>query len=363
MAANLDLRYKALGALYAAVAKNYGLSSIDAVHQEFAIDPSMEQKLEAKQTEEVSFMGQINVAPVDELQGEVLGLFAATMIGSGIGNPATRRNPVDISGLDSRTFQLFETLFDTMMPWSKIDTWAKFPNFLALYSQAVAIATAQTRIAIGFNGEGRFVPPASSDPVANPMGEDLNIGWLQKLRLERPDHVMGRALVGIAPNQTATGAAVPVEVGPAETYKNIDALAYDLIAGMPSWARKSTELVVMVSQDLVDDKYFPMINRPLSATVDGGKATSDEVVSDIVMSTKQIGGRRAAIVPFFPENTMFISPLKNLSLYYQSGARRRYIKDEPEYRRGLVDYNSSNEGYVIESTDHAVLAENITFVP
>lgn len=361
MSGNLALRYAALNALYAAIAKNYGLSGIDAVHQEFAIDPSMEQKLEAKQTEEVGFMGQINVAPVDELQGQTLGLFAARMIGSGIGNSSTRRDPKDVSGLDSRQFQLFETLFDTMMPWTKIDTWAKFPNFLQLYSQAVAIATAQTRISIGFNGETRFLPPASSDPLANPMGEDLNIGWLQKLRLERPDHVMGRALVGAPGAQTATGAAVPIEIGAAETIKSLDALAYDLISGMPSWARSSTELVVIVSQDLVDAKYFPMINRPLAATIDSGKSTSDEVVSDIVLSAKQIGGRRAAIVPFFPEGTMFVTPLKNLSLYYQSGARRRYVKDEPEYRRGLVDYNSSNEGYVIESTDHAVLAENIVF--
>lgn len=361
MSGDLKLRYAALNRLYAALAQNYGLSSVDQVHQEFAIDPSMEQRIEAKQTEEVSFMGQINVAPVDELQGQVLGLFAARMIGSGIGAANTRRTPVDVSGLDSRQFQLFETLFDTMMPWSKIDTWAKFPNFLALYSAAVAIATAQTRISIGFNGESRFVPPANSDPLANPMGEDLNVGWLQKLRLERPDHVMGRALVGAPGAQTATGAAVPVEIGAAETYKNIDALAYDLIAGMPSWARKSTELVVIVSQDLVDEKYFPMINRPLAATIDGGKSTSDQVISDIVMSVKQIGGRPAAAVPFFPDKTMVITPLKNLSLYYQSGARRRYVKDEPEFRRGLVDYNSSNEGYAIESTDHMVMAENITF--
>jgi hypothetical protein len=51
---------------------------------------------------------------------------------------------------------------------------------------------------------------------------------------------------------------------------------------------------VIVSQDLVDEKYFPMINRPLSDTIDGGRSTSDQVTSDIVMSTKQIGGRPAA---------------------------------------------------------------------
>lgn len=352
---------KAVRQLYAAIAHKYGLDRPEDVHETFAIDPSVEQQLEQKMTEQVGFLNQINVMPVDQLQGAVLGLFADQMIASGIGNPDTRRSPVDISGMDDRSFQLYETLFDTMMRWNKIDTWAKFPNFIQLYSNAVATAVAQSRIAIGFNGDHRFAANAASDKAAYPLGQDINIGWLQRLRLTRPDHVMGRVNVTAGGITTATGVAAPIEIGATETFKNIDALAYDLISGLPSWARQSTELVVIVSQDLVDEKYFPMINRSLSSTIDGGKSTSDQVVADIVMSAKQIGGRPAAVVPYFPEGTMFVTPLKNLSLYYQSGARRRYIRDEPEYRRGLVDYNSSNEGYVIESTDHAALAENIVF--
>lgn len=349
----------AVKALYAAIQQVYGLEHVDDVHQTFAIEPSMEQKLEMKMTEQVGFLNQINVMPVDQLQGEVLRMFAAQMIGSSISNRSTRRNPVDVGGLDNRTYQLFETLFDTMIGWAKLDTWAKFPNFLDLYSAAVVTAIAQTRISIGFNGSSHS---GDSNALLNPLGQDLNIGWLQQLRLTRADHVMGRALVGAGAAATATGAAVPINVGPAQTYKNIDALAYDLISGMPTWARASTDHVVLVSHNLVDDKYFPMINRPLTAAVDGGKSTSDQVVSDIVMSAKQIGGRPAAMVPYFPENTIMITPLKNLSLYYQTGGRRRYVREEPEFRRGLVDYNSSNEGYVIENTDFAVLAENITFV-
>ena len=138
---------------------------------------------------------------------------------------------------------------------------------------------------------------------------------------------------------------------------------------MPSWSRSSTEHVVLVSQDLVDEKYFPMINRPLADTIDGGRSTSDVVTRDIIMSTQQLGGRPAAIVPKFPEKTMVITPLaqpngsgsSNLSMYYQEGSRRRYIKDEPENKASLVDYNSVNEGYVIEDTDFMVMAENITF--
>lgn len=350
-----DRGRNALDQLFSTIASVNGIADVS---RQFALDPTSEQKLEDLQSEEVDFLGMINVMPMRDLSGDVLGLSTSKMIARRISRANLPRKPAYVGNLQGRKYALEDTLFDTMLPWEVVDAWSKFPDFATRYSRHVARSIGQTRISIGWNGTS---VAADSNPLLNPNGEDMNIGWLHKLRLERPDHVMGRTLVGPAGSQTATGAIIPIEVGADEEYKNIDALAYDLISGMPSWARRSTELRVIVSSDLVDEKYFPMVNRPLSATIDGGKATSDEVVQSVVHSTRQIGGRPAIIVPFFPEGTMFVSPTKNLSLYWQEGSRRRYIRDEPENMAELVDYNSSNEGYVIEDTDYAVLAEGITF--
>lgn len=350
-----DRGRNALDQLLSAIAS---VNSVADVSRQFSLDPTSEQKLEDLQSEEVGFLNLINVFGVRDLKGEVLGMNTAKMIGSRISRANLPRKPKYVGNLQDREYELADTLFDTMLPWEIVDNWSKFADFAARYARHVARSIGQTRISIGWHGKS---VAADSNPVLNPNGEDMNIGWLHKLRLERPDHVMGRTLAGPAGSQTATGAIIPIEVGADESYKNIDALAYDLIAGMPSWARTSTELRVIVSADLVDEKYFPMVNRPLAATIDGGKATSDEVVNGVINSARQIGGRPAIIVPFFPEGTMFISPTKNLSIYYQEGSRRRYIKDEPENMASLVDYNSVNEGYVIEDTDYAVLAEGITF--
>lgn len=331
------------------------VNSVANVHRQFNVDPTVEQRLEDLQTESVEFLNSINIYGVRDLKGQTIGMGAAkNMIATRTSEANLPRKPKYVGRNQAKIFELFDTEFDTKLPWNLIDHWSKFPDFAVRYSRYVAQAIGLSRITIGWHGE---TAEDDSDPVANPNGEDMNIGWLQKLRLERPDHVMGRAIVG----GTATGAAVPVLVGAGQAYQNIDALAYDLIAGMPSWARISTELSVVVSADLVDEKYFPMVNRRLAETIDGGKSTSDEVVGTIVKSQKQIGGRPAVMVPFFPEGTMLITPTKNLSIYYQEGSRRRYIKDEPENKAGLVDYNSVNEGYVIEDTDFAVMAENITF--
>lgn len=364
-----DRGRRALDGMYSAIAQVNGAAR--GVHQQFTVDPTAEQRLEDLQREEVGFLSRINVLPMRDMIGQVIGLSANNMVGSRTSRANLPRTPKYVGKLSDRKYQLYHTEFDTWLPWELIDAWSRFPDFAQRYARHVARSIALTRIMTGWHGT---TAADDSNPTDNPMGEDLNIGWLQKLRLEKPDHVMGRATVTSGGVTTATGAAQPIYIGPNSDnadgdYKNIDALAYDLIAGMPSWARASTDHVVIVSQDLVDEKYFPMINRPLSDTIDGGRSTSDQTVSDIVMSTKQIGGRPAAIVPFFPEGTMLVTPIgsagsaagSNLSIYDQEGSRRRYIKDEPENMASLVDYNSVNEGYVIEDTDYAVMAENITF--
>jgi len=364
-----DRGRRALDGLFTAIQQRNGASR--GIGHQFSLEPASEQRLEDLQRENVGFLQRINVPAVRDLKGQVIGLGAANMVASRRSRANLPRQPKYVGQLQDRKFELETTLFDTWLPWELIDNWSRFPDFATRYSRQVAISVALSRIMVGWHGDHAA---ADTDADAHPMGEDVNVGWLQKLRLERPDHVMGRNTVTAGGVTTATGTAKPIYIGAdASTaegdYKNIDALAYDLIAGMTSWARTSTDHVVIVSQDLVDEKYFPMVNRPLSDTIDGGKSTSDQLITDVVMSAKQIGGRPAVIVPFFPEGTMLITPLgqpnapdtSNLSLYYQEGSRRRYIKDEPQNMAALVDYNSVNEGYVIESTDHAVMAENITF--
>lgn len=355
-----DQGRRALDQHYEVIRQVNAVGSAHDVSKKFAVNPTVEQSLESLMQESVEFLQMINVVGERDLKGQVVGMNVRKRLAYRKSRANLPRRPEYAGELSERSWELFTSLFDTWIPWETIDQWAKFEDFSARYSRHVAQQIGLDRICIGWNGE---TAAADTDRVANPDLEDMNIGWMQKLRLERPDHVMGRALVGVAPNQTATGAAVPINVGNgAATYKNIDALAYDLISGMPSWARKSTDLVVICGSKLVDDKYFPQINRPLAATVDGQPVVSDENVGKIIQSQKQIGGRPAIMVPEFPENAMVITPLKNLTIKYQEGARRRFIREEPENMAGLADYNSSNEGYVIESTDFMVQAENITFV-
>ncbi len=53
---------------------------------------------------------------------------------------------------------------------------------------AIVKRQALDRIMIGFNGVKRA---KTSNRAENPLLQDVNKGWLQKIREDAPDHVMG----------------------------------------------------------------------------------------------------------------------------------------------------------------------------
>lgn len=316
------------------------MNGVGDATQQFVVEPSVEQMLETKMTEEVGFLNQINIVPVDQLKGEKLGLFITRTIAGRTAAANLPRNPQYVGGLDQRGYDLQDTEFDTAIEWARLDQWAKFPDFGARYSNAVARAIGQDRIRIGWHGTSIA---ASTNRVANPNLQDVNKGWLQQLREERPAQVLG-----------SNADPITIGAGAGADYKSLDGLAYDMVAQLPDWARSDPDLVAIVSHDLLDEKYFPLMDTSTSAI--------DQLARDELMkSQKALGGHQAVRVPYFPTGKLFITRLDNLSIYTQSGARRRYLQDEPQFKR-VADYQSANEDYVIEDLDYAILADVISFV-
>lgn len=307
----------------------------------FAVTPSVQQKLIDKRQESSEFLSRINIVPVDEKEGAILGLSVGSPLvsntdTSGAGTRATS----DPSGMDEVLYNCRKNNSDTHITYEKLDLWAKFPDFQQRIQSQITRRQALDNILVGFNGTSYAV---TSNPATNPLRQDVNIGWLQKLRVDRPAQVMdeGEAVVG------------KVTYGPAGDYKTLDALVYDAVSQLlPSWAAEDTGLVAIVSRDMLHDKYFPLINT--------AEAPTEQLARDVIMSSKRLGGLQADRVPYFPAGKIFITRYDNLSVYEQDGKRRRHIKDKPERDR-IEDYQSSNDAYVIEDYDFACLIENIEY--
>ncbi|MBL8434413.1 MAG: phage major capsid protein, P2 family [Zoogloea sp.] len=319
------------------------INGVKDVAQTFNVTPTVAQSLERRVQESSHFLSLINIVQVSEQEGEKIGLGVANQP-LAYRTASGPRTPIDPIAMDSSGYFCRQTNFDTQITYAQLDQWAKFPNFQRLVRDAILARIGLDRIMIGWNGTSAA---ATTDRAANPLLQDVNIGWLKKLRLAAPARVISEALPGIG----------KVRIGLTGDYVDLDALVFDLINNIiDPWHRNALAALgfaVIMSRDLNADRLFPLVQ-----TV---QPPSEMMAADVIMRSGKAGGLPVVHVPYFPANSLLITPLSNLSIYWQSGTRRRRIVDNPARDR-IEDYQSVNEAYVIEDMGKCAFVENIQFV-
>lgn len=66
-------------------------------------------------------------------------------------------------------------------------------------------------------------------------------------------------------------------------------------------------------------------------------------------------------MPNFPVNAVLVTSWDNLSIYFQDTSWRKQTIENPKRSR-VEDYNSRNEGYVIEQLEKIAFTENVELV-
>ncbi|AMR77314.1 phage major capsid protein, P2 family [Cupriavidus nantongensis] len=315
------------------------LNSVPSAAKTFSVTPTVQQTLETRIQESSDFLGRINIIGVTEQESEKLGLGISGPIASRTNTDNADRQPRDLIGLSPDRYRCEKTNYDTSIKYATLDAWAKFKDFQARVRDIIIKRQALDRIVVGFNGTS---VAQTTNPATNPLLQDVNIGWLQKMRTHAPDRVMDEGSV-----------AGKVRIGAAGDYKNLDAAVFDAVQLLDPWYRNDTALVAIVGRNLLHDKYFPLVNDTTAPT--------EKLASDIIISTKRVGGLPAATVPYFPENAVLITRYDNLSIYWQTGARRRMIEDNPKRDR-IENYESSNDAYVVEDYGLSAMIDNIEAV-
>jgi P2 family phage major capsid protein len=314
------------------------LNGVDSAAEKFAVTPTVQQTLEDQIQASSAFLGRINMIGVTEKEGQKVRLGVNGTIAGRTDTGAQERKPRDVSDTKSQNYRCEKTDFDTAIPYALVDAWAKFADFQTRLRDAIIKRQALDRILIGFNGTS---VAANTDRNANPLLQDVNIGWLQHIRTEAPAHWM---------KEGATAGKIVVGTAAGADYVNLDAMVYDAIMLLEEPFRDATDLVAITGRKLLHDKMFAKLNRDQRAT--------DELASDILISSATMGGLPAVRVPGFPDNAVLVTPLNNLSIYWQEGARRRLLRDKPE-RDQIENYESSNDAYVVEQYGTVALFENI----
>ena len=319
------------------------LNAITSAMVQFNVQPSVQQTLETKMQESVAFLSMINMVPVDELKGQKVGIGISSTIAGRTNTDSKDRQPNNPAALYDHNYECAQTNYDTMIGYAQLDSWAKFPDFQVRIRDAIITRQGLDRIMIGWHGTSAA---PDTDRNANPLLQDVNIGWLKHIRTDAPAQVMSEGTEG--------SGKIYVDVADGD-YKNLDALVFDAVNELiKPWFQDDTELVVIWGRKVLSDKYFPIIND--------ASDNQNKLAGQVLVSQKQIGGLKAVRVPFFPDNAMLITKLSNLSIYWQDGARRRHIEEEPKRNR-IVNYESSNDAYVVEDYDCVALIENIVIGP
>lgn len=317
------------------------LNGVDNAAVKFTVTPSVQQKLEGRMMESVAFLSAISIQPVNELSGEKIGLGVTGPIASRTDTSGNgERTPRDVKDMSSNEYAAKQTNYDTKIKYNTLDAWAKFPNFQTLLRDAIIRQQGLDRIMIGFNGTSAA---ATTNLAANPLLQDVNIGWLQHIRTEAPARVIDHGLT-----------AGHLKVGATGDYKNLDALVYDAVNSLiDPWYRGNPDLRVLIGSDLQTDHVLPQISNETAPT-------EREALARLLNQSK-IGGIPSLQVPYMKAGSILITIPKNLAIYYQEGARRRAIIDNPK-KDQIENFESSNDAYVVEDFGAACLLENIEFV-
>lgn len=333
----------ALAAYTAGIAKANGVTSVE---NSFTVTPSVAQTIERKIQESSAFLSAINMMMVPEQTGQALKIAVGSPVSSRTNTTTTARQPSVPQSLEDYSYACVHTDMDTAISYAQLDAWAKFPNFADLVRASIIQQQALDRIMIGWNGTSAAV---STNRATNPLLQDVNIGWVKKVRDNKASQIVSDASSsgGPAIKISPTGAA-------GSDYANLDALVFDLVNNLIApWFRENPDLRVILGRDLAADVYFPLVNAVQPPT--------EKNAAQLILSGKRIGGLPAVQLPFFPANAVAVTTMKNLSIYTQEGTRRRYLKEEPEWSR-IANYESVNDAYVVEEYDLFAYAENITFV-
>lgn len=310
----------------------------EEVGEEFAVEPSIVQRLYEKQVESGSwFLGMINVQLVASIKGEKIGLSVPGLVTSRTEiTDTSERTPKSIRGEDKRGYECQFTESDIYLPYSLIDTWRHHgpEKYAEIYASAYRKALTNDRVRIGLHG---ISIAKTTDREANPNGEDVNKGWLQKLREEAPEQIDEDALT--------FGHA-------SANFRNLDMLVEAVKQMIPSHFREDSELVVLMSSDLMG-----------SQNLKNYESNGDEATNKVLMNDNRVtgifAGLPAYIPPFMPDGVIIVTYVKNLSIYLQEDTARRHIENNPKKNR-VEDYNSENVDYVIEETEAIAAVTNVS---
>lgn len=304
------------------------------VSKQFAIAPPIETKLRQAIAHSDAFLRMLSFMSVKQISGQVVDVGTGALLTGRVKGGRFRSQ----LGVDGNTYTLVETDSCAVITWELLTQWANAGSsgeFTKLMNSAITRNFALDILRVGFHGVS---VAETTDPEANPLGEDVNKGWLQIAKEKKPGQVLASAILD------PTGATE-------DSFKNLDSLAKDLKNQViHETHQESPDLVVIVGRDLVAAEQHRLLEA-------ADKPTEHAAAQKL---SESIAGMTAYIPPFFPATSIWITSLKNLQILDQEGTQWRKARNE-EDRKQFENSWLRMEGYAIGDLDKFAAIEDVTF--
>lgn len=302
----------------------------DVKNEMVTYPPEKQQQAYSVAAEKAAFLKEVNHVPVTAQLGQRVGIGVNRPVASRTDTSIEERATSYVADMSGDTYHAVQTNFDTHVDYRTLDAWAHMADFYKVYSDNLALQGARDRLMIGFNGvEAAKV----SDIETNKLLQDVNVGWLEKVRRNEPDRLMGYGSDGVANSDTW-------QVGQGGKYPTLDALVFDMIINLlDAWHQGADDLVVLVGRDIWTAHGMTLLGNSSLPT--------ERQALQSWFAAQTVAGLPCVMPPFFPSRGLVVTSYKNLSIYYQLGTLRRAVIDNPKRDR-VEEYRSQNEAYVVE---------------
>ncbi|MGE4301986.1 MAG: P2 family phage major capsid protein [Victivallaceae bacterium] len=312
----------------AAMARTY---NVKTVAEMFSIDIPKALKLINAIQESAEFLNLVNMVGTTDKAGRVVELSANTPIASTTDTSgAGERSPKRVTSKEERNYLCQQVNFDWGIGYEELDQWRRFSDYNARVQSMILTRIALDLLLIGFYGTSHA---ATSDPVANPLLQDVHPGWLFDLKTNKPANYIG-----------PVGEATQILIGgDGAAYANIDQAAYDMLTLIPKAKRNGREMVI-IGQNLLSHEAEVLYE------LYGRKPTEKQAMQAL---SKGFGGMKAVVPAGFPDNGLMVCDPSQLLIYVQDSSIRKMIVDNPK-KDQIEHYQSQNLDYKIADLDCVV---------
>lgn len=178
---------------FAAYCKQVGITYDTQSVENFTLTPPKALALQETIQESADFLKLISIVPTIEIAGQMYELDIGSTIASRTNTADSPRVGQVDGARDGRTYECKKTNFDISIKYDQLDAMTIFPDFNKRLQLAVNRRIALDRLLIGWHGKSCA---AVSNRTANPLLQDLNVGWFEDLRVNNAPQYIGEATIG-----------------------------------------------------------------------------------------------------------------------------------------------------------------------